>query len=204
MAPIFGNYVFNESSEIILYHKPISRCLPQENILWHSNNPPIKEHIFVLFPNFWEWSSHTVLFRFAPELHGVYTRASDCHKSNTQQKWSWSRQFVQLMSTAKIIDFIDRSGRLAPCALRHCSKLSNTTTVGKINVFAMGASRSFPFPPPLHYTIVRSCAKNLCSRWKQSYCMIILWIHLSLHSRCMISKSRCYRSEEWRKESGCQ
>ena len=30
------------------------------------------------------------------------------------------------------------------------SKLSDMTTVGKI-IFHVGASRSFPFPPPLHY-----------------------------------------------------
>ena len=42
------------------------------------------------------------------------------------------------------------SGRLALCALRHCFKLSNATTVGKFwnLIFRVGASRSFP---PLYY-----------------------------------------------------
>jgi hypothetical protein len=35
--------------------------------------------------------------------------------------------------------------------LRIAPLLSNVTAVGKFEIFRMGTSRSFPFPPPLHY-----------------------------------------------------
>lgn len=42
-----------------------------------------------------------------------------------------------------------------------CSKLSNMTTEGKILIFHSGASRPFPFSPPLYYYYVLLVILNM-------------------------------------------